>query len=680
MVAYGPEATLSQDPNATLAGTLIASGSRHVVVSMSRDINRPPGQVTHQLLDTYARLHGYGIVYLPQSSSKLNKLLLLNRTLVEGWGFRDPEEIGWVLWLDDDLGVMTPKALETWTLPAEAAGASVVCQYIDSRVNNGAVLIRRDSKGLAFLQHWEQLLPRSPYRPYAPDNGAFNAALLGPEQPSCIQKRAGAVIPSYDRCLNVGVGGKPTMCDLQTGKEPRFVKASAALVLCARGRLPALQSEDQALAKAKGRKSSDGNWREGDFSVHSKHHSARQAEEVVARWQTTARRLLEVGDVAGNADMAECPDEPDEQRIALLESQLGALAASNATRVRLWSMHNLDTRNTGDVYSTPFQFFPLLRRLRAGVVPVGDKRSFARIAASDPTSATCDIVIVGGGGLVRQDGGGGGWVASVRDACSLLPCFIWSVGSNARVATELSSGATAALGETAARARQAHHQAEGSKVVARRSRDHGAGLSTPWRYMIDASVFLPLERCHQRAPQHAVAFYNHAWVTPLRLWRSDGTLPPLNGPVRRNNIPVNSVVDLICSAHTLVTSSYHGALWALLAGRMVVIAQRADYASSKLFLMEHGERVPHVQVYRNSSSRAQVKLFKIREEELNAAIKHARPAPLDFLGKARRANRAFYQCVLEFILKRHSESSQTAAKAALRPSRRHSEVRSTGGD
>ena len=77
MVAYGPEATLSQDPNATLAGTLIASGSRHVVVSMSRDINRPPGQVTHQLLDTYARLHGYGIVYLPQSSSKLNKLLLL---------------------------------------------------------------------------------------------------------------------------------------------------------------------------------------------------------------------------------------------------------------------------------------------------------------------------------------------------------------------------------------------------------------------------------------------------------------------------------------------------------------------------------------------------------------------------------------------------------------------------
>ena len=135
-------------------------------------------------------------------------------------------------------------------------------------------------------------------------------------------------------------------------------------------------------------------------------------------------------------------------------------------------------------------------------------------------------------------------------------------------------------------------------MVARRSRDHGAGLSTPWRYMIDASVFLPLERCHQRAPQHAVAFYNHAWVTPLRLWRSDGTLPPLNGPVRRNNIPVNSVVDLICSARTLVTSSYHGALWALLAGRMVVIAQRADYASSKLFLMEHGERVPHVQVYR----------------------------------------------------------------------------------
>ena len=613
---------------------------------MSRDFHRSPGHTTHRLLAAYTQLHGYGSVYLPRSVSKINKFLLLNRTLVDGWGFSSWSKSGWVLWLDDDVSVLNPRALETWTHMAEATGASVVCQYIDSRVNNAVVLIRRDSKGLAFLQHWEELLPRSPYRPYAPDNGAFNAALLGREQPSCIQKRAGAAIPSYDRCLNVGMGGHSTMCDGRTGKEPRFVKASAALVLCARGSVPVLQSEDKWLAKAKGRKTQEGLWRDGDFSLHSKNHSAHQPEEVIARWPTTIARDSRNTEV----DMAQCPDEPDEQRIAQLESQLGALAASNATRVRLWSMHSVDRKNTGDMCSTPFRYFPLLQRLLAGTFNVGDKRFWDRNADSDPVSTTRDILIIGGGGLLPA-GGSGGWVSSVRLACNRMPCFIWSIGSNFN---------TRESRHTVATARQVHREAEGSKLVAARSRDHGAGVSTPWRYMLDASVFLPLERCHKRKPKHAMAFYNQYWMAPLRLWRSDGTLGSLfllGGSVSRNIVPAEWVVELICSTHVLVTSSYHGAIWALLAGRKVVVAHPEDYAVSKLFLMEHGEGVPHVPIYRNNSA-LQPKMFSIREDELKTAIEQAMPAPSGTLEKARRANRAFYQCVLEFILKRHLESPQ----------------------
>ncbi|MBX9720929.1 MAG: polysaccharide pyruvyl transferase family protein [Candidatus Obscuribacterales bacterium] len=81
----------------------------------------------------------------------------------------------------------------------------------------------------------------------------------------------------------------------------------------------------------------------------------------------------------------------------------------------------------------------------------------------------------------------------------------------------------------------------------------------------------------QPQERHKVGFYEH-WEIPLQ---NPGE------PLQKNNCEFNEAIAFLSSCETVVTNTYHGAYWATLLGKKVLV----EPINSKLLNMKHQPRV-----------------------------------------------------------------------------------------
>jgi exopolysaccharide biosynthesis predicted pyruvyltransferase EpsI len=84
---------------------------------------------------------------------------------------------------------------------------------------------------------------------------------------------------------------------------------------------------------------------------------------------------------------------------------------------------------------------------------------------------------------------------------------------------------------------------------------------------------------------------------------------------------MDDVIAFLGSAETVVTNSYHGAYWATLLGRRVVVV---DPFSTKFFFLKHRPVIAALQDYTKAISRTRIypeSLSECREANLNFSVK-----------------------------------------------------------
>jgi hypothetical protein len=180
--------------------------------------------------------------------------------------------------------------------------------------------------------------------------------------------------------------------------------------------------------------------------------------------------------------------------------------------------------NLGDLYSSPQLYFDF--------GPGAVAADITEEMNSGELSRSADAIIYGGGTLA-----GRAQRHAVKPGTLKI---LWGGGVTTR-------------GMLAAQPRG--HNAKGFTLYGRRDSGFKEG------------EFVPCVSCMHPAfdrgypVQHEVVYYGHSVYSPL-----EGRTPRM----LNHGAPLRSVIELLGSAETVVTSSYHGMYWALLLGRKVV--------------------------------------------------------------------------------------------------------------
>ena len=329
-----------------------------------------------------------------------------------------------------------------------------------------------------------------------------------------------------------------------------------------------------------------------------------------------------------------------------VEQQLARLLSSSKRPLRIIEMHCHDPSNIGDVYSSPFEHFALLRQLRTasvdmepqGCSPIVQSKGTLKANANNRT-----LFIIGGGGLIAPNGGG--YSEAVRTACTYALCIIWSIGTNARFSNrgdlrryELNSKAANAKRLVSDYRAISHVGRPPQKlpgVLLAAGRDFGVDLPEPWVPLMDASCMLRLEcsnKYRQPRSKTRLSYYLHKdWATQyLEL----GNVTDLSGPRMLNSESnIDTVLNFLCATDVLVTTSYHGAYWAALMGKRVVALNTA--MNSKYLFFPFAIEMVHLE--RGESTTA---------DQLREAIGRARNIPSTVLHEQRKKTFQFYERIL----------------------------------
>lgn len=246
-------------------------------------------------------------------------------------------------------------------------------------------------------------------------------------------------------------------------------------------------------------------------------------------------------------------------------------------------LHFPQNKNVGDKNCSPVQYF----EFGIGTI-TADPRT---LTVGDVRRATA--VINGGGTMAR-------WIAGVEStflAAARLPQIAWGVGYSERWRAERHDGA--------------EHAAAAQQCVLYGNRDWGTGVGE----------YVPCASCMHSAFDvrypilHDVVFYGHAALSPL-----EGCTPRMTNAT----LDMDQVIAFLASGRTVVTSSYHGAYWATLLGRRVVVVP----FGSKFYHLRHP--VPLVLDWR-------------------AGMQRAAEYP-EALAESRAINRAFYDRVMQVLV------------------------------
>jgi hypothetical protein len=240
--------------------------------------------------------------------------------------------------------------------------------------------------------------------------------------------------------------------------------------------------------------------------------------------------------------------------------------------VKLVASHFAGSANVGDAVCCPADYFDF-----------GAPVEVVRFREQIPP---CDAVIFGGGAIGNNIG---------------------KVAARAPARIKIAWG----LGETRHRRMTADPAPTGFDLFG--SRDDGqAGAE----WVPCASCMSPLFDVSREIQHDAVLYFNRR-----------RPLPPVDGiPANHNEVGFDEAVEFLASGDVVVTNSYHGAYWAHLLGRFVVIV---DPYSSKL------RQFRYPPAYADAGDWSAV---------LGAAVKYP-----DALEEARAANRAFFKRAMDLI-------------------------------
>ena len=338
--------------------------------------------------------------------------------------------------------------------------------------------------------------------------------------------------------------------------------------------------------------------------------------------------------------------EQEQIAIGHVEQQLKGLLSSAIRPLKVVEMHCHDPTNIGDVYSSPFEHFPLLRQLRttsvdmepAGCSPVVQPRGTLKALANNRT-----LFIIGGGGLIAPNGGG--FSEATRTACTHALCIIWSIGTNSRFNNhgdlrryELNSKAANAkrlMSDYRAISHVGRPPQKLPGVLLAAGRDFGVQLPEPWVPLMDASCMLRLE-CMGKHPNSRntprLSYYLHKdWAAQ---YLDLDNVTDLSGPRMLNSESnIDTVLNFLCATDVLVTTSYHGAYWAALMGKRVVALNTA--MTSKYLYFPFAIEIVHLE--RGQSTTA---------DQLREAIGRARSLSSTVLQEERKRTLQFYERVL----------------------------------
>ena len=220
-----------------------------------------------------------------------------------------------------------------------------------------------------------------------------------------------------------------------------------------------------------------------------------------------------------------------------LSARLSALAG----RSGIASFYFKNRPNLGDRYSGPILYFPQLK----------ETASFDPLAAKLPEVWLQKTVLVGGGGLIAHPA----FQPNMESLAAYRPRILiaWGIGHNAPGERELSYP----------------DYLEDFDLVG--IRDHGS----KYDWVPCASCLYPgFDRKYEITDEYVV--YENTLCAPIRLV----------GFKKLTNTEENleTVLSFLGSANTVLTSSYHGAYWATLLGRKVIIV---NPFSSKFFAFKH---------------------------------------------------------------------------------------------
>lgn len=245
------------------------------------------------------------------------------------------------------------------------------------------------------------------------------------------------------------------------------------------------------------------------------------------------------------------------------------------------NIHRRNPKNIGDMMSSPVQHFDVL----AGFITLEIFRYRGRFDLSHTP------VVIGGGGLFSNEF----FAEHLADIIASSPrkLICWGAGQNTHESTSVS------------------YPKMLSEFDLVGLRDHGS----PYDWVPCASCMDPVFD-HVYMPVHDVVLYNHIDFPGLR----SAGLPELEN----STSDFADVIAFLGSGATVVTTSYHGAYWATLLGRRVVVL---NPFSSKFYAFRHRPVLAN-------------------DTDWRAAITTATSYP-DALEECRDANRSFAEKVAE---------------------------------
>ena len=345
----------------------------------------------------------------------------------------------------------------------------------------------------------------------------------------------------------------------------------------------------------------------------------------------------------------------------------GVLERAKAAGVRLHGLSALDPGNLGDMMSVPFLMFPQLQRIqatRASLYPTHLGTEYYKADADSKaliqklrlvSSNSTDLIIIGGGGLLGLEDettlqSGLTLDHDMREVCSMkADCVIWGIGSNLGAHEQ---GDVREYSEHEVLAK-VDELVRGTTVRLAVFRDHFTPpVDKPWESFYDATAMLAGLDCKE-APTHERVYYHHAQYSFV-VDGDDGKVPSMDNSEKS----VPEVLRHLCSGASVVTSSYHGALWGMLLGRKVVVVN----AHSSKFRTFRPPRPPvlvgqcpsnaahagAIDVANNSISLFGCDHAVIDKHELDEAIENSL-AQEDLLLQQRKENCGFFLRVLKQI-------------------------------
>ena len=230
---------------------------------------------------------------------------------------------------------------------------------------------------------------------------------------------------------------------------------------------------------------------------------------------------------------------------------------------RIFTVH-LKSRNIGDTFSTPLKYFPDLALAVTDSFDIWHSAAFHILRYSITKK---DMIIIGGGGLIRHNRI---WTDNILEYCRRGSCLLWAPGYNMQVGDDQDMASTDAIMQLA------------HEVHLRDYFPRPPGYD--YHPMLDTSCMIPeLEApCPLSSTRGPVGYYLHETLLAGPLTETYLEHIDAANILFNNHTNITNVLNFFCGFDTIVTSSYHGLLWATYLNKPVYVVNPSSEKFSLL--------------------------------------------------------------------------------------------------